>query len=92
MTRLRPLSGAYECLMELEIIRWLRNRLPDADRVILGPRDYAAVVAWKKAAAAVVDVLLSADDLPRDERVIFVKSELEKIKDRPELAHAKPVS
>ena len=40
--------------MELEIIRWLRNRLPDADRVILGPGDDAAVVAWKKASAAVV--------------------------------------
>ena len=46
----------------------------------------------RQVAAAVVGVLLSADDLPRDERVIFVKSELEKIKDRPEFTHAKPAS
>ena len=40
--------------MELEIIRWLRERLPTTDRVTLGPGDDAAVVSWEKAPASII--------------------------------------
>ena len=32
--------------MELEIIRWLRDRLPQSPRVLLGPGDDAAILQW----------------------------------------------
>ena len=40
--------------MELEIIRWLRERLPATDRVTLGPGDDAAVVSWEGASASII--------------------------------------
>ncbi len=32
--------------MELEILRWLRDRLPQSSRVLVGPGDDAAIVDW----------------------------------------------
>ena len=45
--------------MELEIIRWLRDRLPQSPRVLLGPGDDAGILDWTSSEA----VLLACDTI-----------------------------